>query len=123
MVVILWRGAPTATLEIEESIPGDLFGKPDATLAEDAAVPIQKNLGGEPHRLLVNALGAVETRIGLALGHCLVLQWAFAALIADWAIERVVDEQELHHAGLSLERNRRGVLRVDNHSWADFDGA
>ena len=33
-----------------------------------------------------------------AIGHRLVLQIAFAALIADRAIERMVDQQELHHA-------------------------
>ena len=33
-----------------------------------------------------------------AIGHRLVLQIALAALIADRAIERMVDQQELHHA-------------------------
>ena len=33
-----------------------------------------------------------------AVGHGLVLQVAFAALVADRAIERMVDQQEFHHA-------------------------
>jgi hypothetical protein len=33
-----------------------------------------------------------------AVGHRLVLQVALAALVADRAVERVVDQQELHHA-------------------------
>jgi hypothetical protein len=32
-----------------------------------------------------------------------ILQLAFATLIADWAVERVVDQQELHHALLGLD--------------------
>ena len=32
-----------------------------------------------------------------AVGHRLVLQVALAALVADRAVERMVDEQELHH--------------------------
>ncbi len=45
-----------------------------------------------------------------AVGHGLVLQVALAALVADRAVERVVDEQELHHplAGL-LDRRRLGA--------------
>jgi hypothetical protein len=35
--------------------------------------------------------------VAAAVGERLVLQVALAALVADRAIERVVDEQELHH--------------------------
>ena len=42
-----------------------------------------------------------------AEGHRLVLQVAFAALVADRAIERMVDEQELHHAFAGLLDHRR----------------
>ena len=45
-------------------------------------------------------------RIG-AVGHRLVLQVALAALVADRAIERVIDEQELHHPLASFARHRR----------------
>ena len=48
-------------------------------------------VGHSPLVLVVAA--AVE-----AVGHRLVLQVAFAALVADRAIERMVDEQEFHHA-------------------------
>src|SRR6266851_89614 len=48
------------------------------------------------------------------IGHGLVLQVAFPALIADRAIQRVIDQQELHHAfarlldhrGLGVDRRR-----------------
>ena len=42
-----------------------------------------------------------------AEGHRLVLQVAFAALVADRAIERMVDQQELHHAFAGLLDHRR----------------
>ncbi len=42
-----------------------------------------------------------------AEGHRLVLQVAFAALVADRAIERVVDQQEFHYAFAGLLDHRR----------------
>ena len=42
-----------------------------------------------------------------AIGHGLVLQIAFAALVADRAIERMVDQQEFHHAFARLFHHRR----------------
>ena len=45
-------------------------------------------------------------RVG-AIAHRLILQIAFAALVADRAVERMVDEQELHHALARLARHRR----------------
>jgi len=42
-----------------------------------------------------------------AEGHRLVLQVAFAALIADRAVERMVDEEELHHPFARLLDHRR----------------
>ena len=45
-------------------------------------------------------------RVG-AVGHRLILQIALAALVADRAVERMVDQQELHHALARLARHRR----------------
>ncbi len=42
-----------------------------------------------------------------AVGHRLVLQVALAALVADRAIERMVDQQEFHHAFARLLHHRR----------------
>ena len=49
-----------------------------------------------------------------AIGHRLVLQVALAALIADRAIERMIDQQELHHALARLLR--LGAVGVDHHA-------
>src|SRR3546814_7062567 len=43
-----------------------------------------------------------------AIGHRLILQIALAALIADRAIERMVDQQEFHHAFARGLDHRRG---------------
>ena len=45
-------------------------------------------------------------RLGPAVAHRLVLQRALAALVADRAVERVVDEQQLHDALLRLVGDR-----------------
>jgi hypothetical protein len=60
--------------------------------------------------VLHGALGLPEAGEIDAIGHRLVLQVAFAALVADRAVERVVDQQELHHpfAGL-LDHGRVGL--------------
>ena len=42
-----------------------------------------------------------------AVGHRLVLQVALAALVADRAVERMVDQQELHHPFARLAHHRR----------------
>src|SRR5262249_54426066 len=42
-----------------------------------------------------------------AVGHGLVLQVAFSALVADRAVERMVDQQEFHHAFARLAHHWR----------------
>ena len=51
---------------------------------------------------LHDALVFLVARFALAVAHCQVLQLAFAALIADRAIERVVNQQEFHDRLLRL---------------------
>ena len=64
-------------------------------------------------------LTPVEAGLAAAVGHRLVLQRALAALVADRAVERVVDQQELHDALLRLVGDRRGDLGVDDHALGD----
>ena len=51
-----------------------------------------------------NVLGFLITRAATTIADCQILQHALAALIADRAIQRVIDQQELHHALLGLDR-------------------
>ena len=53
------------------------------------------------------ALWLFEPRLGNAVGHGLILKVAFAALIANRAIERVVDEDKFHHPFARLFHHRR----------------
>src|SRR5690606_14829295 len=43
-----------------------------------------------------------EARTISAKSHCLILKIALTALIADWAIKRVIDQQKFHHAFTGL---------------------
>ena len=98
----------------------DLRREADAARALDAAghdgldQRAHVLLGDRPLVLLVAALVEAE-------GHRLVLQVAFSALIADRAVQGVVDQQELHDALARLmDRWRVGV---DHHAVAGRHGA
>ncbi|MCY1171720.1 hypothetical protein D9M73_118410 [compost metagenome] len=75
---------------------GHFLGKADAARALDTAR--HHRLDDRPHIFLGDrALILVIARRATAISHRLVLQIAFATLIANRAIKRMVDEQELHH--------------------------
>ena len=119
-VVVFGRcGAAASALKVEEHVARDFLTKAHATLAQDAALAIEQDLRGQLQRLAVGALCVDKTRALTAFAHCLVLQGAFAALIADRAIKRVVDQQEFHHAFLGATGNLGGVLSLDHHAWGD----
>ena len=85
---------------------GDFGGEADAARAVDAAV--HDVLTSGPMYLSSTArLFSWIARAVDAEGHRLVLQVALAALVADRAIERMVDQQELHHAFARLLDHRR----------------
>ena len=50
---------------------------------------------------------AIAIERGAAIAHRLILQIAFAALIADRAIERMVDQKKFHHAFARFAGDRR----------------
>ena len=91
-----------------------------AARAMDAAVHRGLDQGAEvlvAHR----PLGLGEAAMVHAVGHRLILQIAFPALVADRAVQRMVGEQEFHHpfAGLA---HHRGV-GVDDHAFGGRHGA
>ena len=107
----------------DERVARDLLGEPGAAGAEDAALAVQQDLRRDTHRLGERALDALVAALRPAVGHGLILQGALAALVADRAVQRVVDEQELDHAVLGLLRHRRGDLGVDLHALGHRHGA
>ena len=107
----------------DERVARDLVGKTRAAGAEDTALAVEQYLRGDVDRFGVGALDVLEAARGPPVGHGLVLQGALAALVADRAVQRVVDQQELHLAVLGLVGHRRGVLRLDRHALAGRGGA
>src|SRR6185503_7344029 len=88
--------------------------------AMDAARHVRGHQGTQ---ILVfdDALLLGVARYAAAEAHREILQLALAALIADWAIERMVDEQELHRR--FLRRDRALAAREDLHALGDGRGA
>ena len=85
---------------------GDLGHEADAAGALDAAR--HRGLDQRPEVLVLDrALVLGEPRPADAECHCLILQIALAALIADRAIKRMIEEQELHHPFARLFHHRR----------------
>src|SRR5690606_6586122 len=92
----------------------DLFTEADATRAVNATLHA---VGGDERAHVLgryDALGFLITRSGLAVTHGQILQLAFAALVTDRAVERVIDEQELHDRVLG----GNGLFRTRLHDHA-----
>jgi hypothetical protein len=99
---------------------GDVLAEAHAARAVDAA----RHVGGHKRAdvlVLHHALALIETRGVAAEAHGEVLQLALATLVADRAIQRVVDEQEFHRR--LLRANGLGALRENLHAFADRRGA
>ena len=84
----------------------DLGHEADAARAMDAAGHVGADQ--RPEIFVLDGTLVVGEAAGVeAIGHGLILQIAFAALVADRAIERVIDQQELEHALTRLLHRRR----------------
>src|SRR3954468_72831 len=95
-----------ASLEqLDERVTGDLLREPRAPRTEHAPLAVEQHLRGDGDRLLEGALLVAEAALGRPVGEGLVLQRALAALVADRAVERVVEEQELQRSLLRLLRD------------------
>ena len=119
--------AGATALEGDEGIAGDLVGEAHAALAQDAAVAVEQNVAGQAQRLGKGAFDIGEAGGGPGAGghelDGLVLQGALTALVAHRAVQRVVDQEELHGAGLRLGGDFAGGLRADLHALHGGHGA
>ena len=110
----------------DEGVAGDLLGEARTARAQHAALAVEQHLGGDVDRLGERALHATargEAGLATAVAHGLVLQGALATLVADRAVERVVDQEELHDPLLRLVGHVAGRLGVDHHALRDRDRA
>ena len=76
---------------------GDFFHEAHAAGAEHAALLVEHHQVGELLALVAQHLGALEPRGLEVVAHVVVLQLALTGLVADRAVDGVVEEQELHH--------------------------
>src|SRR3989449_11393035 len=84
----------TATVdEAKRVVADDCPSEPDAARAENAALIIEHDARAEIDRFRFVYLGLDETAGRLAVVHRVFLQLAFARLVTDRAIERMIDEQ------------------------------
>src|SRR6185295_7386896 len=94
------RVAVAAVRDVELVLARDLVAEADAARAQDAAFAVERDLVGPRDVLLLVNLLEFEARAVVADAEAVLLQLALARLVADRAVERVVDEQELHHVFL-----------------------
>ena len=83
---------------------GDVAREPRAAVAEDAALAVERDQRRDRDRLLERHLRERHPRRARAVAEGQVLQRALAALVADRAVERMVDEDELERRVLALRR-------------------
>ena len=96
------EGAVAALQQLQLGVFGDLLAEAHAAVAEDAALAVDRDQRREFDRLLEVALFVDHAAFARAPALRDVLQRALAALVADGAVERVVDEQELDHRALGV---------------------
>src|SRR5262249_22046288 len=87
-----------------------------AAVAEDAALAVEGDGRRDRDRFLECVLLEGHPRVARAVPEREVLQRALAALVADPAVEWVVDEDELERRVLRLRRHLRRARRLHAHS-------
>ena len=89
------EGVRAALGEDQLPVLGDLLAEAHAAVAEDATLAVDRDQRRQRQRLDEVALGLDDAADATAPSESDVLKRAFAALVADRAVERMVDEQEL----------------------------
>ena len=87
-----------AIQEAQHIVVGDFLHEPDAARAHDTAFVVEHDAFAEIHTLRLFHLLFDEAGLSLAEFDRKFLQAAFARLVANRTVERVVDEQKFHHA-------------------------
>ncbi len=98
MILLIWGDNRTdgAILYAERPDIHPLAADAHAAIAQNAAWPIEIDNRG-PLLFVAVILGLGEFRLGSTVGERHVLQFAFAARVADRAIQRMVAKQQFDH--------------------------
>ena len=114
------RGVAAAFGEAEHGIICDLCGETNAAAAHDAALVIKADTRSDIDVLGLLDLVFAEAAFAFAVFDAELLKAAFAGLIANRAVERVIDEEKLHHAFAAFLREQR--IGADAHAFGDGVG-
>ena len=114
------RGVAAALGEAQHRIIRDLSAEADAAAAHDAALVIKTDTRSNIDVLRLLDLLFTEAALALAMLDAEFLESALASLIADRAVERMIDQQEFHHAFAHFLSQR--ALRADAHAFRDRIG-
>src|ERR1051326_222376 len=110
------RGQDSVTTAIDEPeyiVVRDLLAKTDASRAQDAALVVQRDARTNLHTFRLLHFILQKARLGGAVIDAELLQAAFAGLIANWTVQRVIDEQEFHCPALAFLY--QGRVRANGH--------
>ena len=115
------RAVAAAIHEAERVVADDVLREPDAARAKNAALVVEHDPRTEVNGLRLVHLGFDEAAGGLAVVLGIFLQFAFTGLVANRAVERVVDEQKFQDAFAHLLRRWR--TRINFHAGRNRRGA
>src|SRR5882724_10267044 len=96
------NGVTAAINEPEHVVMRNFLAKTDAARAENAALVIKRHPRAELHSFRLFHFVLQETRLRTAIVDTELLQTAFAGLIADRTIKRVIDQEKFHDAPLTF---------------------
>ncbi len=100
-------GVATAIDEAEDVVFRDLLREANAARAKNAALVVERDARAELDVFRLLHFILEETRILAAVLDAELLEAAFSGLVADRAIERVINEQEFHHPTPAFLDQRR----------------
>src|SRR6266478_2504604 len=99
------RCQDSVTASIDEAkyiVVRDLLAKTNASRAQDATLVVQRDARANRHRFGLFHFILQKTRLRGAVIDAELLQAAFAGLIANWAVQRMIDEQKFHYPALAF---------------------
>src|SRR5262249_47201637 len=104
------RGQDSVTAAINEPeyvVMRDFLAETDASRAQNTTLVVQRDAWADLHGFRLLHFVFQKTRLRVAVIDAEFLQLAFASLIADRAIERVIDQEKFHDAVPAFVHQRR----------------